>query len=644
MTLRKHHNQKRDVTPNRGSLRRAPRYLLPTLPISQGEDDWETESDTDCIFSMSREDEDGTSTAATTPDTKPSWPTTPSSKGQQAGLGLSSVDSLVATDSCLSLGHDKVLPVTSQSTNKSQKRGVPRIRRTSPNDPALIFGKRTPTPDGGDAIDKAQNVSTASVSYRDESPTPLSRKSRPGGSAVRPSSASSREPKGWGQDQIPSSSRTKTAHFVFGAKNPGQGEFTFGDVNRDSLSDPADIKPSEEIPKTATATCIKSEPVNDTAKAPYWSPVGVVDPPIREVPVIFGSASQSPKGLIRPERSSGSISNILPHSVSVKSEVIADPPKTKQSTGQVETVTHTNPPLPTITKPLKLEATSGQQPGKDFHTPIVADSTNKEKKGSSFANFVASVMLLRRLPSAVKAVSPEPVPTPISRSLSLPIRLPRRATSITSASPSNSFAPYTKALHFRNPLHGMMEVLKKMKKQVPERERFPGYIYVYSRSNAPGFLKVGYSKDTKGRLNKWRKCGGSIKEVLRVWIPCAAVHHIEVLIHLVLGVYRMEETCWGCKPCSMRHQEWFEVDEKTVRAAVGLWHEFAELMPWDDAGRLAEPWRLAVENELKMVKERKKNTKDAWKPRLGKSLGLRKCDEPDMVERWLRNTMQQLRD
>src|SRR5438105_4258540 len=117
--LQPRNHQKSHLTPSRASLGRAPRCRLSTLPVPQGkydadsEEEWETESDADSVFSGVGEDETRIISTATTPDAKPSSrSTTPLFKGQQTGRSsLSPNDGSVVTDSNLGLSFDRALPI-----------------------------------------------------------------------------------------------------------------------------------------------------------------------------------------------------------------------------------------------------------------------------------------------------------------------------------------------------------------------------------------------------------------------------------------------------------------------------------------------------------------------------------------------------
>ncbi|KAK1753033.1 hypothetical protein QBC47DRAFT_415757 [Echria macrotheca] len=582
---------------------------------ADSEEDSETESDADStLFGV-----DGDVTSTTTPDENPSSLTTPLFKGQQTSSGL--YDAPEIADSDISSNFDRPLPIILRPAKQTQDLAVPFAERISTTEPVLSR-ESTSTSGGDDTVDAAQNVSSAVVSSSD-------------GSSAPPSTKSGNE----GHDQFPPSSATKPAPFVFGLENPGKIDFSFRDANRIPLSDAAGIKPSNQPPKNETL--IKSEPSTDIANGFHWPPVGAAAQPVLRASEVFRSL-QSPEILSRPASAAADLVEILSNVVHTEPEAIDNPRETKQPATEDEVVTHSKPFPRAVVKTLTFEDASKQQPKTELHEPAPAKSGDKKRKDW----WAIAIRALRNRAAASKENNS--LPTKLRRSLSFPGLLSTRRVTVIKTLPSEPvFRQPMAAVRRLDPLYRFETVLEKMNKTISKKQRSPGYVYVFERTDdsAPGLLKIGFSKELDKRLSKWAKCG-PIHEVLHVWIPCAAAHHIEVLIQFTLGAYqRVEDNCRNCTGSAKSHIEWFEVSEMEVRIAVELWQAFAEMMPWiDEKGVLSERWQEAVKKELQNIKTMNKARGRLKKQGFEEFEKVEEFNEQDIVCKWLRDTMATIRN
>ena len=184
--------------------------------------------------------------------------------------------------------------------------------------------------------------------------------------------------------------------------------------------------------------------------------------------------------------------------------------------------------------------------------------------------------------------------------------------------PHTPFRPYPQLA----PLHLLKTLFIQLTQTVSQRRLGPGYIYAYTRTTAPGLLKIGYTKEgsqpppprrprrhpVDERLAWWAAaCGEPVQEVFRVRVP-SAVARIEGLVHTVLRPWRRVEDP-PCERCASRpghsgmHKEWFEVDEATARTVVGMWGRFSEQQPYDEFGRLGDFWSERVGRDKDGVRD-----------------------------------------
>ncbi|KAJ5947911.1 hypothetical protein N7466_000926 [Penicillium verhagenii] len=100
------------------------------------------------------------------------------------------------------------------------------------------------------------------------------------------------------------------------------------------------------------------------------------------------------------------------------------------------------------------------------------------------------------------------------------------------------------------------------------------YVYVISSPEAPGKLKIGVSgtHPDEQRVIQHSKCYPDSKRI-KVWSVTRFAYRVEQLILAQFEEkhFKLHEKCWVCLTS---HQEWIEVDEKTLFDRIDEWDEF----------------------------------------------------------------------
>ena len=137
----------------------------------------------------------------------------------------------------------------------------------------------------------------------------------------------------------------------------------------------------------------------------------------------------------------------------------------------------------------------------------------------------------------------------------------------------------------------------------------PGYVYIYKRDTAEGFLKIGQSKRNHGaRMEEiTKKCGHDVNGAHLVGEQEMAVAYttMEKCVHdhlyechytdcrCAMTVEKRTGTGPGKKkrPCKTKHREWFKTSEERAVKVVKFWTSFIAAQPYDETGRLKLSWR-----------------------------------------------------
>ena len=135
-----------------------------------------------------------------------------------------------------------------------------------------------------------------------------------------------------------------------------------------------------------------------------------------------------------------------------------------------------------------------------------------------------------------------------------------------------------------------------------------GYIYIYKRDTALGFLKIGRSMYPDGTRMKQitEKCGHDLKGANLVHEQEMKVAHkaVEKCVHdhlhachywdlrcvMTYEERKRTEQEQGRKTCRRDHIEWFKTSEERAKEVVSFWNSFIATQPYDPKGRLKPFW------------------------------------------------------
>ncbi|KAH7024726.1 T5orf172 domain-containing protein [Microdochium trichocladiopsis] len=161
----------------------------------------------------------------------------------------------------------------------------------------------------------------------------------------------------------------------------------------------------------------------------------------------------------------------------------------------------------------------------------------------------------------------------------------RARTASAARPPLSRFRP-----HIEEPDQDVASKLRaSLSKDKGLRDFSSGRIYIYSRDEDPGFVKIGWTSfSVQSRLEEWASCGYtprlvySSREIL-------FAQRAETLVHYELTPeWRAERVCQGCR---RSHREWFEVDQARAIRVVKDWEDIMTLEKvYDDNGRLVDSW------------------------------------------------------
>ena len=139
-------------------------------------------------------------------------------------------------------------------------------------------------------------------------------------------------------------------------------------------------------------------------------------------------------------------------------------------------------------------------------------------------------------------------------------------------------------------------IASKLQRPLPQRgqrgRRRSGHIYLFTRADHPGFVKIGYSKNVHSRLGSIQeKC--QYEPILGYKSPYILdVYRIEQLIFEQLGGLRQYDvSCIHRVSCQRRHEEWFKISVADAERVIRQWVDWAQQNPYTDEGHLREPWK-----------------------------------------------------
>ncbi|KAI9892878.1 MAG: hypothetical protein M1814_001037 [Vezdaea aestivalis] len=122
-----------------------------------------------------------------------------------------------------------------------------------------------------------------------------------------------------------------------------------------------------------------------------------------------------------------------------------------------------------------------------------------------------------------------------------------------------------------------------------------GYIYAFSRTSSPGYLKIGRAMSVVNRREAWRgQCNYNPIIHNSATKPVPFYRRAESLVHAILRLQnRIEYPCNGAQGCHKKHGEWFQVDLNTASRVISAVSSAMSDGLYDASTQeLSEEWKL----------------------------------------------------
>lgn len=113
-----------------------------------------------------------------------------------------------------------------------------------------------------------------------------------------------------------------------------------------------------------------------------------------------------------------------------------------------------------------------------------------------------------------------------------------------------------------------------------------GNVYAFSWPAAPGYIKIGKSRNVGERLSAWEKCHPGAILIYSITVPQAK--RVERLIHLEMS--RERHQIIMCSSCGRTHYEWFKRPMEEVKEVMRAWEQVMnDVQPYNQDGRFNKP-------------------------------------------------------
>ncbi|KAH6984269.1 T5orf172 domain-containing protein [Ilyonectria sp. MPI-CAGE-AT-0026] len=126
-------------------------------------------------------------------------------------------------------------------------------------------------------------------------------------------------------------------------------------------------------------------------------------------------------------------------------------------------------------------------------------------------------------------------------------------------------------------------VKREMMRELGEKDRVKGYVYMYEVEGNKGFVKIGYTARTvEDRHREWDfDCNRATKALYPIPSSTSAevrnVRRVEALCHAELNHRRIRIYC---KACLKPHLEWFEISAAEAIAVIQKWSNWMATGPY----------------------------------------------------------------
>ena len=145
-----------------------------------------------------------------------------------------------------------------------------------------------------------------------------------------------------------------------------------------------------------------------------------------------------------------------------------------------------------------------------------------------------------------------------------------------------------------------LDLMERIMKPISGRDTKSGYVYIFTRPDLPGLVKIGVTTHTvEARLRDIRRdCRFPLMVVddprQRI-VP--NVFRVEGLVHRELALLRKKER--RCQGCGVGHEEWFEVGKEEALLKLECWRKWIEKKPYkENSLTLKSKWKTRFTEKL----------------------------------------------
>lgn len=142
-------------------------------------------------------------------------------------------------------------------------------------------------------------------------------------------------------------------------------------------------------------------------------------------------------------------------------------------------------------------------------------------------------------------------------------------------------------------------VQREVMRELGEKDRIKGHVYMYEVEGNKGFVKIGYTTGTvENRHRQWDfDCNRATKSLYPIPSTTSAevlnVRRVEALCHAELNHRRIRIYC---KACLKQHIEWFEISAAEGIAVIQKWSIWMETWPYKSTElRSGAKWTIKEE-------------------------------------------------
>ncbi|KAF4415007.1 DUF1766-domain-containing protein [Fusarium austroafricanum] len=217
------------------------------------------------------------------------------------------------------------------------------------------------------------------------------------------------------------------------------------------------------------------------------------------------------------------------------------------------------------------------------------------QKVASWKSSIVEILAEHLIKLAESGASEEPV-APESPSTSRSDGLVLKSRSLSIPNFARELSTYWPATYNTSPFEIIMRsdrladykssydmVKREMTRELHDKDRRDGRVYMYEVEGNPGFVKIGYTtRSVEERLQDWDfNCNRAPKALYPIPSSTAAAIpnacRVEALCHAELDHRRIRIYCHGCLK---QHLEWFEIPSTEAIAVIQKWSNWMATNPY----------------------------------------------------------------